>query len=509
MEKRETMIKMFAEQPRPFFMIFMLEIWERFGYYTVQGILALFFIRQLGLSEHQAFYTFGAFSALVYGMVAIGGYLGDKVLGTKRTIFIGLVALTIGYGLLTFSNEQTVFYALGLICVANGLFKANPPNLLAKCYKENDHRLHGGFTLYYMSINLGSTFSLLVGPNIAAKYGYSYAFSLSFIGLALGIVNYIYQYHVVAEINNPADQRRISIFSWGLIAVGVVAASLGSAYLLQHVELAKTLAWSLTAIIVAVFFYYSFQEKGVVRVRMFIAFVLMVEAIVFFTLYMQMPTSMNLFAVANVRSSFFGLQFDAQSYQALNPLWIIILSPVLAHLYRSIQKRKINFTIPYKFAIGMIACGVAFIALYSSRYFHDGQGIVSPFWLIASYFFQCVGELLVSALGMAMVAELVPIHIAGFVMGVWYLTSTVAGFTGAAVASMAAIPEGVAHGIPSLMIYTSVFAKIGLVTISLGVIMYALSPILNRYMALPALHVPDKEDFTLSMTDGVDPALDM
>ncbi len=509
MDKREIMIKMFAEQPRPFFMIFMLEIWERFGFYTVQGILALFFIRQLGFSEHQAFYTFGAFSALVYGMVAIGGYLGDKVLGTKRTIFIGLVALTAGYGLLTFSNEHTVFYALGLICVANGLFKANPPNLLAKCYDENDHRLHGGFTLYYMSINLGSTFSLLIGPNIAAKYGYPYAFSLSFIGLGLGIVNYIYQYRVVANINNAADQRSIGFFPWLLIIAGIVATSMGSAYLLQHVELAKTLAWFLTAVIVAIFFYYTFQEEGITRVRMLIAFVLMVEAIVFFTLYMQMPTSINLFAVANVRSSFFGQQFDAQSYQALNPIWIIILSPVLAYCYRAIYNGKINFSIPYKFAVGMIACGVAFITLYFSRYFHDGHGIVSPFWLIASYFFQCIGELLVSALGVAMVAELVPVHIAGFVMGVWYLTSTVAGFTGAAVASMAAIPEGIAHGIPSLMIYTGVFAKIGLVTIVLGVIMYALSPILNRYMALPDLHAPNKEDFNLKVVDVADPAMDL
>jgi POT family proton-dependent oligopeptide transporter len=503
------MKKMFAEQPRPFFMIFMLEIWERFGYYTVQGILALFFIRQLGLSEQQAFYTFGAFSALVYGMVAIGGYLGDKVLGTKRTILLGLITLTTGYGMLTFSDQHTVFYALGLICVANGLFKANPPNLLAKCYNENDHRLHGGFTLYYMSINLGSTFSLLVGPNIAAKYGYPYAFSLSFIGLALGIVNYIYQYHVVADINTPADERKIGMLSWGLIVAGIVGATFGSAYLLQHVSLAKTLAWCLTAVIVAIFFYYTLQEKGLTRMRMLIAFVLMVEAIVFFTLYMQMPTSMNLFAVANVHSSIFGYQFDAQSYQALNPIWIIVLSPVLAYCYRAIQHRHINFSIPYKFSVGMIACGVAFLTLYLARFFHDGQGMVSPFWLIASYFFQCVGELLVSALGVAMVAELVPVHIAGFVMGVWYLTSTVAGFTGAAVASMAAIPEGVAHGIPSLMIYTSVFAKIGLVTVSLGVIMYALSPVLNKYMALPVLSKPEKEDFTLKMVDVADPAMDV
>ncbi|WP_428411925.1 oligopeptide:H+ symporter, partial [Legionella sp.] len=167
------MLNLLREQPRAFHMIFLLELWERFGFYTVQGILTLYFIRYLGYSDLDSYYAFGAFSALVYGLIVIGGYLGDSILGIKRTIVLGLVVLSAGYFALAITDKEHVFLALGLVCVGNGLFKANPSNLLAKCYKPHDSRLHGGFTLYYMAINLGSMFALVIGPVIASRYGYS------------------------------------------------------------------------------------------------------------------------------------------------------------------------------------------------------------------------------------------------------------------------------------------------------------------------------------------------
>src|SRR5690554_3495388 len=132
------MLTMLKNQPRPFYMIFILEMWERFGYYTMQGILVLYFIRYLGFTNDAAYQTFGAFFALVYAMVALGGYLGDKILGIKRTTVLGLVILASGYLALAYSNQQTVFWALALICVGNGIFKANPANLLSKCYDQRD-----------------------------------------------------------------------------------------------------------------------------------------------------------------------------------------------------------------------------------------------------------------------------------------------------------------------------------------------------------------------------------
>ncbi|MCC5791252.1 MAG: dipeptide/tripeptide permease [Legionellaceae bacterium] len=487
------MISLFRAQPRPFFMIFLLEIWERFGYYTVQGILALYFIRFLGFSQEMAFYTFGAFSAMVYGMVAIGGYLGDKVLGTKRTIVIGLVTLACGYLALANADTSTVFYALGLICVGNGLFKANPSSLLAKCYEKNDHRLHGGFTLYYMSINLGSTVALIAGPNISAAYGYPQAYFLSFIGLLLGLMNYIYQHKVVADINNAADKRQLAAWHWLVIAAGIVIATLVSAWLLQHVKVTEVLVWGVVACVVVIYFVYLFQQEEQERLQMWIALALMLEAIVFFTLYQQMPTSLNLFAVNNVHAEIMGFSFDAQSFQALNPIWIILMSPVLAAFYLFLHRHKADVSMPYKFAYGMFFCGLSFGLLFFTRYFHDANGMVSGWWLVASYLFQSLGELLVSALGVAMVAELVPASIAGFVMGMWFLTSAIAGFTGAFVASFSAFPNTMEAGVHSLLLYSKLFGWIGLTTLLLSGLMFVVAPMLTRYIRPPSTKLVQEE----------------
>ncbi len=480
------MLNLFRKQPRAFHMIFMLEIWERFGFYTVQGILTLYFIRFLGFSDTDAYFTFGAFSALVFGMIAIGGYLGDHVLGTKRTIVLGLITLASGYLSLTITDKEHVFLALGLICVGNGLFKANPSNLLSKCYEENDPRLHSAFTLYYMAINLGSAFALLIGPTLSSHYGYSYAYFASFIGLLLGLANYAFQRQSIQHIHTPADQKIIPYWQWGLVIIGIVVVTYLASFLIQHVSIAKKLLWFITIAVVALYFWYMRREKKLSYIRMLVAFVLMLEGIIFFVLYQQMPTSLNLFAVNNVTPTLLGISIDPQSFQALNSIWIIILGPVLASFYYALNRRGKPFPIPYKFAVGMLCCGVSFSLLFFARYMHDENGMVSSGWLIASYGFQSAGELLVSALGVAMVAELVPIHITGFVMGMWYLTSSIAGFIGASVASLTALPKQIQPGIESLMIYTKVFASIGCVTLVIGLLMLLFARPLTRFIRLKA-----------------------
>lgn len=473
-----------TKQPPAFRMIFLLELWERFGFYTVQGILAVYFIRYLGYSEIDSYYTFGAFSALVYGLVVVGGYLGDQILGTKRTIVVGLIVLVSGYLCLAVIDKVHVFWALGLICTGNGLFKANPSNLLAKCYETNDQRLHQGFTLYYMAINIGSMIALFLGPSIAAHYGYSYAFIMSSIGLLLGLANFCYQFRYIRSIQTPADLKVISWFTWGALILGILLCSCGASYLLQHYDMANKL---LAVIIMCTLLYYMrqlYQQNRLEKIRMVIALILIFEAIIFFTLYQQMPTSINLFAVNNITPQLFGITLDPQSFQALNPIWIISLSPLLAIFYAKLNTHQVYFSIAHKFALGMTCAALSFLVLFLSRYFPTTNGLVSPWWLVGSYLFQALGELLISALGVAMVAELVPQRIAGFVMGMWFLSSAAAGFTGAWVASYTALPKLVKPGMHSLLVYTEVFKYIGIGVGLIALIMWLSTPYLNYYINL-------------------------
>ena len=470
------MITLLRQQPRPFFVIFMLEIWERFGFYTVQGILVLYFIRSVGLTHYEAYATFGTFCALIYGMVPIGGYLGDKLLGTKRTIVTGLLVLMAGYALLALQDDSLLYTSLGFICVGAALFKPNPSVLLAQCYPKGSEEVHSGFTLYYMAINIGALGSLIIGPYVSGKYGYSYAYGIAATGILLGLLNYIIQYPLIEPIKTISDKKRLPSIGWILMLVGIGAFIIFSAYLLAHPFIARKIILTITGSFVLVYFYFVHQAKKQERIQLILAFVLMLEAIVFFTLYQQMPTSINIFAVRHVYPTLLGIHIDPQSFQVLNPFWIIMLSPVLACLYHYTNERKLSFTIPYKFTIGMLSCSIGFFILFMTRYFADHHAVVSGGWLIASYFFEALGELLVSALGVAMVAELVSPKIMGFVMGMWYLTSSVAGFTGAAVASLTALPKGMPSGTNSLMIYTHVFLEIGVITLLAAGLMWWLAP---------------------------------
>ncbi|WP_426710508.1 oligopeptide:H+ symporter [Cetobacterium sp. SF1] len=471
-------------QPKPFYLIFFIEFWERFGFYATQGILAKYFVEFLGFSQEKAFGTFGAFSALVYGLVVAGGFLGDKILGTKRTIVLGTIVLSIGYFMMAFSTKSTIFLALGVICTGNGLFKANPSSLLSKCYEKNDPRIHGAFTLYYMAVNIGSFIALILSPTIAQIFGWNEAFLLSGIGLIIALVNYFLMRKTVATIGSDPDGKKLHFGKLALTVIAVVGISFLCQFFLQHLAIAHGFLWIVTGATVLFFLKEMFKENRQTRKKMIVALVLMVEAIVFFTLYQQMPTSLNFFAIYNVNNHILGYNIDPQTFQSLNPFWIIVLSPALAAMYSKFGLQGKDLSVASKFALGMTLCGISFSLLYFARFFADSQGLVSSGWIVASYFFQSAGELLISALGVAMVAELVPERIMGFIMGMWFLTSAIAGVTGGILASLTAVPtEEVVNRFHTLNVYTGTFGQIGVITLIIALIMWIFVPKLNKYVA--------------------------
>lgn len=469
--------------PKPFYLIFFIEFWERFGYYGMNGILALFFVKSLGFNQATTFSIMGAYGALLYGIISVGGYLGDSVLGTKRTMIYGAFMMAVGYFMLAFSNSETIFLALGVICIGGGIFKANPSNLLSKCYTKDDPRLHGAFTLYYMAINLGSFLSLTCAPYVASHFGWHNAFLMSAVGMTLGLINYFAMRKCVEGIDSEVGKRPINMGKFILIVVLSIVASFACAYLLHHVSVAHWILWIITSIVVIIFFKEVFLVKGITRNKMLAAFVLMIQAIIFFTLYQQMGTSLTFFAIKNVNPHLLGLTINPLSFQALNPFWIILGSPILAYYYnKKGNEEKGDISIAAKFAIGMTLCGISFILLYIAKFFASDSNIVSAWWIVLSYFFQSVGELLISALGVAMVAQMVPERIVGFIMGMWFLTSAISGVTGGIIASFTAQSSETVDAATTLEIYTSVFREIGIVTLIIAIIMWAFVPKLNQYI---------------------------
>lgn len=467
------------KQPKSFYLIFSIELWERFGYYGLQGIMAVYLVKQLGMSEADSITLFSSFSALVYGLVAVGGWLGDKVLGTKRVIMLGTIVLALGYGLVAYSGHDAAIVYMGMatIAVGNGLFKANPSALLSTCYEKDDPRLDGAFTMYYMSINIGSFFSMLATPWLAAKFGWSVAFSLSFVGMLITLVNFMFCKRWVKDYGSKPDFLPVHFGKLFATIIGVVVLIVIATWLLHNQSVARGVLGLVALGIVIIFAKEAIAMKGAARRKMIVAFILMLEAIVFFVLYSQMPTSLNFFAIRNVEHAILGITFQPEQFQALNPFWIMIGSPILAAIYNKMGDR---LPMPHKFAIGMVLCSFAFLVLPLGAKFATDAGIVSVNWLILSYALQSIGELMISGLGLAMVAQLVPQRLMGFIMGSWFLTTAGAALIAGKVANLMAVPDDVTDPLQSLHVYGHVFMQIGIATGVIALLMIVIAPKLNR-----------------------------
>lgn len=475
-----------VEHPgKPFSLIFCVEMWERFGYYGLQALLVVFLSSYLGFSDTKSNILFGAFAALVYAFISVGGYIGDKVLGTKRTMFMGAVVLAIGYGLLGFNPDNMLYIALGFIIAGNMLFKANPSSLVAKLYKSNDPRIDGAFTIYYMAINIGSFISMLLCPIIKEHWGWSAAFWVCCAGLVIACLNYIIFQSILKDVGSEPDFKKFPVIKFIYVIIITLVVAFVSAWLLEHLLMAYLLLGVAFVVVIILLIKILMQcETSKERTNLLICIILIAQAIIFFILYQQMPTSLNFFAMRNVEHYVFGIPLQGESFQTLNPFWILIASPLLAWFYTKMGKKGKDFCLPTKFAFGMFLCSLGFLTIpFAVSFFAGANSKINGNWLVIVYGFQSIGELLISGLGLAMVTKLVPKKIVGFMMGVWFMSSAIAMALGGLVATLASVPkDSVGDPSISLGIYSDLFLKLGITAMIISIIMFLFVPKLKKYI---------------------------
>ena len=467
------------KHPKGFYLIAFIEIWERFGYGGLHTVLALFLTRNLGLTDAQSFSIYGTFVALVFAFMSVGGYIGDKVLGTQRTIILGAATLMVGYFIMGLaSSDITLIYAaLAIVAVGNGLFKANPSSLLSKLYSKDDPRIDGAFTMYYMAINIGFLISMIAIPYLGARYGATFGFYICGGGVLLAIASFLAFRKLVNGFDSPVGLEPMQYKKLLMVAVGIIITVAVSTFMLQNIKVVRFLLLLVGIAVVGIFFKEIFKSSGNERNRLIAAFILILEAIAFYTLSQQMPMSLNFFAIRNVEHTILGIPVaNPQSFQALNPFFIMLLSPILAWMYTYLGKQGRDLSIATKFAVGMVCCSFSFLILTLGAKFANAQGIVSANWLVANYFFSSLGELLISGLGLAMVAKLVPQRIVGFVMGSWFLSISAAGIIGGWVASLTAAPKGITDPLQTLPVYSNVFFEIGVAAGIVALLMLITAP---------------------------------
>ena len=377
------MLNVFRQgHPKGLYLLFCVEMWERFSYYGMRALIVLYMVQNLMYSTQKAGNIYGLYTGLVYLTPLIGGYLADRYFGQRKCISTGAILMICGLLLLAFGPKSLFLLSLCLMIIANGFFKSNISSLLGLLYENNEEKKDSAYTIFYMGINLGAFFSPLVCGTLAVKYGYEYGFASAGIGMLIGLVFYkLFENKWLGE--------------YGLNPVGV-----------NNVVVDENEQQNST------------QQNS----RLGALLVLMLFTVPFWVCFEQAGSSLTLFAQYMTDRNFFNLEIPTGYFQSLNPLFIILLAPLMSVLWGSLRNKSKEPTSVEKFAIALFLIAVSFVVLAFAGYL-SVKGLVSPLWLVVGYFIMTVAELCLSPIGLSLVSKLAPKKFLSLIMGCWFLTS--------------------------------------------------------------------------------------
>ncbi|HEX9606451.1 MAG TPA: peptide MFS transporter, partial [Gemmatimonadaceae bacterium] len=436
--------------------LFFTEMWERFSYYGIRPLLVLFMTAALasggfGLDRATASSIVGIYAASVYLASLPGGWIADRWLGLRRSIWYGGVLIALGHLSIALSIvfAHSAFYiGLVLIVLGTGLLKPNISAIVGDLYPEGGSRRDAGFSIFYMGINIGALVAPLITGILGERVGWSLGFGAAGLGMVIGLVTYrlrgaktLGDVGVAPGSSDTAEHRRVKLsvmIGVGVIALLVLLTMAG----LIHID-AVSLAKKMTYVIVGsalLYFIYLFVGGGLTseeKKRVVVIILLFFFAAIFWSAFEQAPTSLNLFARDYTNRVVFGWEMPTLWLQAANSVFVIALAPVFAAVWIALGNRGKAPSSIAKFAWGLFFAGVGFVVmLFAANIVIAGGGNVrvSPWWLVWSYFFQTLGELSLSPVGLSSMTKLAPIKFKGQMMGVWFMASAlgnlVAGLVG-------------------------------------------------------------------------------
>lgn len=472
-----------AKQPGGFYVLFLTEMWERFGFYLVTALLVLYLTKALGYSDAAAYTTFAGFSAILYITPMLGGYIADHIMGYRRTLMLGSILLTFGYAILLIPETWGVFLALAFVIIGMGFFKSMPYALLNQLYKSDEQRrkIDSAFTLYYLAIQIGSIPPVLVGGFLVHAIGWHPTLAIASIGMLIGALTFFMGRHCFKEADIEIGYKKLGSFKLSLIIAGSVIAAAIVNFLLQHTSCATIVIWSITVIMLGYITAKARKFNTQERIRLLIALALTAfGGIIFFALYYQQPMSLTLFVDRNVNRHLLGIELPAASFWVLNPIFVLSIGALLSVVYDKLSKINKDPSITMKFGIGVILMGLGYFVVVWGTYFADSTYHISSWWIVLSYALQSTAELLVNALGTAMIAKLVPKSLLSVMMGMWFVGTAIGGLLSGTLAKVAAIPKTDMSPLTTLHIYAHAFSIFAWMSITMGIIACIAAPMVTR-----------------------------
>jgi POT family proton-dependent oligopeptide transporter len=502
----------FLGHPKGLVICFLTEMWERFSYYGMRALLIFYLTQHFLFSDEAAAGIYAAYISLVYITPVIGGIVADRYLGPVKAVVLGAMLLVAGHLGMAIEGSQAVevivgetvtvrrdafylqvFYlSLALIIMGVGFLKANISTLVGSMYERHDPRRDGAFSLFYMGINTGSFLGAIVCGFLLQYGGFSWGFGAAGIGMLAGLLVFLRGHHLFGEAGKPKNPELLKqplllglsreTLIYLLTFVGVLVCW----QLMQYRTVVGGLVGVSLVVMTLTCISYAFIKcEPIDRNRMLVCLFLMSYQIIFWSLFEQTGSSLNLMADRNVDRFIFGYEVNASVFQSVNAFFIITLAPLFGWLWTSLARNGLELAAPTKFAISLILLGFGFLVLVYGSSIAPDPTQVALIWLILLYFFHTTGELCISPVGLSMTTKLSVPSVVGMMMGCWFLAMAAGNYVSGTIAAMTGsdtVQGEVTDPAAALASYMEVYQTAGIYSIGAGLIALLFVPVLRHFM---------------------------
>lgn len=476
-----------GKYPKQIWYLFLTEMWERFSFYGMRGMLAVFMTTQLMFTDQEANLKYGAIQAFVYAFTFIGGLFADKILGFKKSLFWGGILMIIGSFVLAFSPKEMFFLGIAFTVIGTGFFKPNISTMVGALYKEGDVRRDAGFGLFYTGINLGALLGGLLCVYIGKYYSWNIAFSLAGFVMIIGLLTFVVTKKHMGPIGDspllklPESTRKtreILVYIGSLLSIPLII------LMVKNTAYTDIFMYTIGPLTLIYLFYEMRQFTAAENKKLIAALIFIFFSIIFWAFFEQSGGSLSLFALNNLNDSLIGIDGVDPNVvnNTANSVFVIAFSALLGLIWIWMAKKKIEPNTVIKFGLGFLFLSLAFYVFYATKFFAGPDGKTSLDIFTVAYLIITFGELCLSPIGLSIMTKLAPVKLWGVMMGMWFLGSAygqyVAGLLGAGMAS----PDPEATAQVKLEGYTEGYQQLAIYALIAGVLLIVISPLIRRLM---------------------------
>ena len=478
-----------GKYPKQLWYLFLSEMWERFAFYGMRGMLTIFMVdkAQLAMTDRDANLQYGATQAFVYTLAFVGGLFADKILGFRKSIFWGGFLMILGSFILATAPKELFYIGISFTIVGTGFFKPNISTMVGSLYSKDDPRRDAGFGLFYSGINIGALLGGAICVWLGKHYSWNAAFACAGIVMTISLIIFIFTKRTLGPIGlspladkYPAKKARmyeIMVYAGSLLIIPLILQLVSVS---QYTDMFMYIVGPLTVIYII---YETLKYSKVERQKLAAAMIFIIFSIFFWAFFEQSGGSLNLFAEHNLTDKVAGLTIDPNVINnSSNSLFVILFSPIVGLLWLWLNKHKVEPNTVVKFGLGFLFLSLAFYVFYYTRFFADVNGVTSLNVFTLAYLVITVGELCLSPIGLSIMTKLSPKPMHGVMMGMWFLASAYGQYAAGLLGAGMTNPDEHASLAAKLISYTDGYKQLSIYALVAGVVLIVISPLIRKLM---------------------------